>query len=89
MANGYGFVGYNQASHDRGLDDFMTLPSEIRSRFGSDPRAFFAWISNPDNTAEAIKLGLMVERKEEKSEKELLQEIVNGVTAKAEGQSQG
>lgn len=72
-----------------GIDKFMELPSHIRERFGSDPRAFYSWISDPVNVREAVSLGLMVECKDEKTEKELLQEIVNGVTAKAVNQSEG
>ncbi len=50
-----------------GVDHFNGLPSDIRARFGNDPKAFFAFISNPTNIEEAVKIGLMEVRKEEKS----------------------
>lgn len=63
-----------------GCEMFAALPSTIRDRFGNDPRAFFDWIHDENNTAEAVKLGLMVEVKEEKTEKDYLAEIAEKVT---------
>lgn len=43
----------------RAADDvFMSLPSDIRSRFKNDPGEFVDFCSNPDNLPELRKLGL-------------------------------
>lgn len=60
-----------------GLDHFSSLPSDIRSRFGNDPKAFFAWINDPSNVEEACKVGLMVRRVEEASIGERLDKIAD------------
>jgi len=39
--------------------DFDTLPSDIRDRFANSPEQLIKFMSNPDNEAEAIKLGLI------------------------------
>lgn len=67
-----------------GLDHFNDLPSDIRKRFGNDPKAFFAWINNPENVAEAVRTGLMTERKDEESIGEKLDRIAEAVTPKGE-----
>lgn len=41
---------------------FATLPSLVRERFENDPARFLAFMSNPDNLGEAIKMGLAIER---------------------------
>lgn len=38
---------------------FMSLPSKIRDRFGSDPEKFLAFLHDPANEAEARALGLL------------------------------
>lgn len=38
--------------------DFDSLPSSVRERFGHDPAALVEFLSNPENDAEAVKLGL-------------------------------
>lgn len=38
---------------------FMELPASIRSRFNNDPQALLDFISDPQNTQEAIELGLL------------------------------
>lgn len=38
---------------------FMTLPSQVRDRFGSDPAKFLAFLADPANREEAQKLGLL------------------------------
>lgn len=38
---------------------FDELPSSIRDRFGNDPAAFLDFTSNPDNTVEIAKMGLL------------------------------
>lgn len=71
-----------------GLDHFISLPSDIRARFGNDPKAFFSWINDPSNIEEACKVGLMVRRVEEKSIGERLDTIADkldkAVTPKGE-----
>lgn len=37
---------------------FSELPSSIRDRFENDPEKFLAFVQDPKNTEEAIKLGL-------------------------------
>lgn len=39
-------------------DAFMTLPSKIREQFGQDPARFLAFVEDPANGDELIKLGL-------------------------------
>lgn len=39
-------------------DSFMKLPSSLRDRLGNNPANFEAWLNNPNNEKEAIKLGL-------------------------------
>lgn len=38
---------------------FQALPSEIRDRFGNDPGALLAFLQDPENREEGIKLGLL------------------------------
>lgn len=38
---------------------FGELPSSVRKRFGNDPSELMAFLSDPDNTDEAISLGLV------------------------------
>lgn len=38
---------------------FNDLPSDVRDRFGNDPSAFLDYTSNPDNTVEIAKMGLL------------------------------
>ncbi|AXH73978.1 MAG: internal scaffolding protein [Microviridae sp.] len=40
---------------------FMSLSSDIRKRFGNDPAAFLAFVSDKANLEEARKLGLLRE----------------------------
>lgn len=39
-------------------DQFMSLDAETRKRFDNDPGAFLDFFTKPENTEEAIKLGL-------------------------------
>lgn len=41
-------------------DSFMSLPAEVRKRFGNDPADFVDFCSDPNNRDELIKLGLVV-----------------------------
>lgn len=40
-------------------ESFMALPASVRSRFGNDPGQFLAFVGDPNNREEAIKLGLV------------------------------
>lgn len=40
-------------------ESFMTMPAEVRSRFGNDPAAFVNFCSDPENIEEARRLGLV------------------------------
>lgn len=40
-------------------DNFNALPADLRRQFNNDPVQLFAWVSNPKNTEEAVKLGLL------------------------------
>jgi len=39
-------------------EEFLKLPSEIRTRFGNDPQNLVDFLKDPKNTDEAIKLNL-------------------------------
>lgn len=65
-----------------GIDEFMSMPSNLRARFGNDPRAFYDWIHNPSNVSEAVKLGLMIPQTEEKTAVDVLEEIKERLSAK-------
>lgn len=39
--------------------DFMTLPAEMRARFGNDPGALLRFLDDPANADEAVRLGLI------------------------------
>lgn len=41
-----------------GRSAFATLPAKVRDRFGNDPAQFLAFMADPDNQDEAIKMGL-------------------------------
>ena len=43
---------------------FESLPSELRAKFENDPAKLISYLSDDKNNAEAIKLGLKIERKE-------------------------
>lgn len=38
---------------------FESLPAKLRERFNNDPRAFLAFVSDPENKDEMVKLGLL------------------------------
>lgn len=40
-------------------DDFMSLSARLRSRFANDPARLMAWLENPQNHDEAVRLGLI------------------------------
>lgn len=41
---------------------FEGLPAKIRTRFQNDPGQFLAFVQDPNNTAEAVELGLATAR---------------------------
>lgn len=43
-------------------DLFGELPSHVRDRFGNDPSGFLAFVQDPRNGSELVKLGLATER---------------------------
>lgn len=70
-------------------EDFNSLSSEVRQRFGNDPRALVAFLADSSNDDEAIRLGLKVRHFDEPS---LVDQIVEGVTvatAKAASSAEG
>lgn len=44
---------------------FMTLPAKVRRRFNHDPHTMIAFVENPANRQEALKLGLLEMTEEE------------------------
>jgi phage internal scaffolding protein len=44
-------------------DSFDSLPAAVRRRFGNDPREFLAFVTNPANQDEIIKMGLAVDNR--------------------------
>lgn len=42
--------------------DFNALPAEIRNKVGNDPTKLVAYLSDPANDAEAVKLGLKIKK---------------------------
>lgn len=71
VVNGEPF--YGDVSEFTGLQDalikvqeanelFMAYPAELRERFDNDPVQFVDFMSDPENTDEAVKLGLAVKR---------------------------
>lgn len=55
------FKSYHEtlASVRRAEGVFMQLPAATRNRFENDPEKLFQFLENPENKAEAIKLGLI------------------------------
>lgn len=43
---------------------FMELPADLRARFENDPEQYLAFVMNPDNRDEMIKLGMIEKPKE-------------------------
>lgn len=42
-------------------DAFMSLPADIRSRFGHDPQNLISFMSDSNNASECVKMGLLTE----------------------------
>lgn len=55
-----GYQDYHQSMNAilKAQDSFMTIPAEIRARFGNDPGKFLEFCQNPDNQDEMIDMGL-------------------------------
>lgn len=41
-------------------ENFMRLDTKVRSRFNNNPQEFLEFFANPDNTDEAVRLGLAI-----------------------------
>lgn len=41
---------------------FQALPARLRERFANDPARLWSFVSNPENTEEAVQLGLLARR---------------------------
>lgn len=59
----------------RAMESFDSLPSDIRQRFGGDPKAYYNFITDPKNVDEMVRLGLAEVKSQEPTERELLGEI--------------
>lgn len=44
-------------------DAFLTLPAEVRKKFGNDPSELIQFLNDPKNRDEAVKLGLIDAKK--------------------------
>ena len=60
-------------------EQFMQLPAKIRDEFGNDPDQFMRFLADPQNFEKAKSLGIVVEKKVEKTEKDYLKEIAERV----------
>jgi len=49
---------------------FASLPSKVRERFGNSPEKFLAFVGDPENVREMVKLGLMNPEAVERVKKE-------------------
>lgn len=57
-------IGDYQAAMDTVLKaqaSFDALPAAVRERFANDPSQLLRFVQDPENTAEAIRLGLVVD----------------------------
>ena len=87
----YGDFATNLMRIEKAKSEFMALPSQLRERFGNDPKAFYDFVINPDNSEELVKLGLASKRENKKSTEQLLIDInetlKNNVISKEGGQA--
>lgn len=66
----------------RATSDFAALPSDLRARFGNDPKLFVDFVLNPENNAECVSLGLrVVAPKPEEKPIDVLRRIEKCVTS--------
>lgn len=63
------------------LAQFDAMPSEIRARFGNDPKAFFEFVLNPANIDEAVRLGLREVVSPEVDAVDVLKEISDKISS--------
>jgi phage internal scaffolding protein len=56
-------------------EQFMQMPAKIREEFRNDPDVFMRFLADPHNYSKAVELGIVEERKVEKTEKDYLKEI--------------
>ena len=56
-------------------EQFLKMPSTIREHFQNNPEIFMRFLCDKDNYSKAVKLGIVEERKVEKTEKDYLKEI--------------
>lgn len=85
VSGDFSSIGDYQACLDKinkAKDEFMALPSEIRSRFGHDPAAYVEFVLDPANTKECIRLGIKEEIVETPTESDLLSRIVENTDPK-------
>ena len=59
-------------------EQFQLLPAKIREEFKNDPDQFMRFLADPHNFEKAKSLGIVVEKKVEKTEKDYLKEIAEG-----------
>ena len=60
-------------------EQFMQLPAKIRDQFENNPDHFLRFLADPHNFEKAKSLGIVVEKKVEKTEKDYLKEIAERV----------
>lgn len=60
------------------MESFMQMPADIRARFANDPQKFVEFCSNPENKAEAIKMGLAFEQASEEVKEAAPAEPIKG-----------
>lgn len=60
-------------------EQFQRLPAKIRDQFQNDPDKFLVFLNDPANYEKAVKLGIVEERKIEKTEKDYLREIAERI----------
>lgn len=61
---------------------FESLPSELRAKFDNDPGQLISFLSDEKNNAEAIKLGLKVERKPQETIQSAMEKALEANDAK-------
>lgn len=67
---------------NRAKDEFLSLPSDIRARFGNDPEAYVGFVLDPTNQDECIRLGLREKASVIETELDVLKDIKKAVTPK-------
>ena len=57
---------------------FASLPAKLRDRFNNNPQRLHAFINDPENDEEAVKLGLLKKMPERKVPDPVRVEVING-----------